>query len=439
MQQTTGSAPDRPSGRLRAMIAAGLYVVLALASGVVPPSVRAQTASDTMRLTEAVAQARAANGMLQAARLRADAAAERVPQAGAWQNPVLSFGLRNRPLDGFGTDERMTMNVVQLTQRFPWPGKLGFSEEREQHVAQAEALESDEVERQLVSRVKATYFQLAYVDRALVVMRETRELLRNFHEVSASLYSVGNGLQQDVLQAQVAVAGMTEDITVAEQRRVSLAARLNALLGRVATDPVPALELTRPTGRLQPVDTLIALATLHRPALAAARERVAAAEAGYRAARRRLYPDFVVNVGYGQRPQYTDMLTIMVGVSIPLFAGSRQLPQRREMLAVQAMEEAKALDLYNETFAVLTESRAEAERALNLTSLYQTSILPQARAAVESALSAYRVGRVDYMTLVTNQMIVNRYEIESVRLLADYHRATAELEALVGTDLGGGS
>jgi outer membrane protein TolC len=290
-----------------------------------------------------------------------------------------------------------------------------------------------------VSRVKATYFQLAYVDRALVVMRETRELLRNFHEVSASLYSVGNGLQQDVLQAQVAVAGMTEDITVAEQRRVSLAARLNALLGRVATDPVPALELTRPTGRLQPVDTLIALATLHRPALAAARERVAAAEAGYRAARRRLYPDFVVNVGYGQRPQYTDMLTIMVGVSIPLFAGSRQLPQRREMLAVQAMEEAKALDLYNETFAVLTESRAEAERALNLTSLYQTSILPQARAAVESALSAYRVGRVDYMTLVTNQMIVNRYEIESVRLLADYHRATAELEALVGTDLGGGS
>jgi outer membrane protein TolC len=421
------------------MIAAGLYVVLALASGVVPPSVRAQTASDTMRLTEAVAQARAANGMLQAARLRADAAAERVPQAGAWQNPVLSFGLRNRPLDGFGTDERMTMNVVQLTQRFPWPGKLGFSEEREQHVAQAEALESDEVERQLVSRVKATYFQLAYVDRALVVMRETRELLRNFHEVSASLYSVGNGLQQDVLQAQVAVAGMTEDITVAEQRRVSLAARLNALLGRVATDPVPALELTRPTGRLQPVDTLIALATLHRPALAAARERVAAAEAGYRAARRRLYPDFVVNVGYGQRPQYTDMLTIMVGVSIPLFAGSRQLPQRREMLAVQAMEEAKALDLYNETFAVLTESRAEAERALNLTSLYQTSILPQARAAVESALSAYRVGRVDYMTLVTNQMIVNRYEIESVRLLADYHRATAELEALVGTDLGGGS
>ncbi len=56
---------------------------------------------------------------------------------------------------------------------------------------------------------------------------------------------------------------------------------------------------------------------------------------------------------------------------------------------------------------------------------------------MESALSAYRVGRVDYTTLVKNEMTVNRYQIEAVRLTADYHQAMAELEALVGTDLGG--
>ena len=76
-------------------------------------------------------------------------------------------------------------------------------------------------------------------------------------------------------------------------------------------------------------------------------------------------------------------------------------------------------------------------RASNLATLYSTAVLPQASAAVESAMSAYRVGRVDYMTLVQNEMTVNRYEIESVRLTADYHRALAELEALVGRELGG--
>ena len=41
------------------------------------------------------------------------------------------------------------------------------------------------------------------------------------------------------------------------------------------------------------------------------------------------------------------------------------------------------------------------------------------------------------MTLVENEMTVNRYEIESLRLAADYQRSLAELEALVGGPIGG--
>jgi outer membrane protein TolC len=64
-------------------------------------------------------------------------------------------------------------------------------------------------------------------------------------------------------------------------------------------------------------------------------------------------------------------------------------------------------------------------------------VLPQAQAAVESSLSAYRVGSVDYMTLVQNELTVNRYEIEGIRLTAEYHQALAQVEALVGVPLGG--
>ena len=99
---------------------------------------------------------------------------------------------------------------------------------------------------------------------------------------------------------------------------------------------------------------------------------------------------------------------------------------------MRASADAAARNLYNETFAELTEARADAERARELAALYSTSILPQARAAVEAALSAYRVGRVNYMTLVESEMTVNRYEIELVRLGAQYQQATARIEALLG-------
>ena len=124
-----------------------------------------------------------------------------------------------------------------------------------------------------------------------------------------------------------------------------------------------------------------------------------------------------------------------VGISIPVWSGSRDLPD--EMLALQVMEEAKKRDLYNETYATLAEYRADAERSRNLADLYRGSILPQARAAVESALSAYRVGEVDYMTLLANQMTVNRYRIENLRLTADYQAVVGRIEAIVGSSLEG--
>lgn len=393
---------------------------------------------DTLRLAEALERAREANPALQAARLRADAARHRVPRAGALPDPQLSVGFMNRPVvDPGRTDQSMTMNSVQLSQRFPWPGKLGFSQDRAEHLAAADSLDARETERALLARVQSVYYGLAFIDRALRVLDGTRDLLRDFHRVSSARYSVGDGLQQDVLQAQVAIAQMTEEITVMAQDRIATAARLNAMLGRAATTPIGALELPAAADSIPSVDRLMELAARNRPSLQAARERVAAARAGYRAARRAVYPDLTVSVGYGERPRFDDLVTLMIGLRIPVFAGSRDLPLRREMEAATMMEEAQARDLHHETFAELTELRAQAERARNLSSLYRTSVLPQARAAVESALSAYRVGRVDYATLIMNEMTVNRYQIESLRLTADHHRAVARIEALLGTRLEG--
>ena len=121
-------------------------------------------------------------------------------------------------------------------------------------------------------------------------------------------------------------------------------------------------------------------------------------------------------------------------LSLPVFGGSKQSRVKEERRAVLSMEEARELDLYNETYARLAELQAQAERARSLSELYRTSILPQARAAVEAALSAYQVGNVDYMTLLTNQMTVNQFEVERVRLAAEYHEAVAGISSLTGSN-----
>lgn len=411
-------------------------IAFGMLSGLVvsPTSALAQGA-DTLRLTNVVEAVRTTNPTLQAARYQADAAQERVRPAGALPDPVLSLGLMNRPVDDLGrTDVQMTMNVVQLTQTLPWPGALGFDEERLGHLAAADSLDTEELEAALVARVTSVYARLAYLDRAIAIMETTRNLLRDFRRVSEARYAVGEGIQQDILLAQVSVARMTADITVAAQERVAAAARLNGLMGRPATAPVSAVELMTPGPELPEVDGLMDEASRNRPAFEAARQRALAAEAAYRQAERDAYPDFTVSLGYGQRPDFVDLASLMVGVSIPLFAGSKQSRVKDERRAIQSMEEARELDLYNETFARLAELRAQAERARRLSELYRTSILPQAQASVEAALTAYQVGNVDYMTLLTNQMTVNQFEIERVRLAAEYLEAVAGIDALTGSN-----
>jgi outer membrane protein TolC len=80
------------------------------------------------------------------------------------------------------------------------------------------------------------------------------------------------------------------------------------------------------------------------------------------------------------------------------------------------------------------ERYLEAQR---LRRVYREELLPQARAALRAAASAYSVGEVDWMTWLDNQMTVNRYRQELYQLAAAQGTALAELEELTGVSFAG--
>jgi outer membrane protein TolC len=152
-------------------------------------------------------------------------------------------------------------------------------------------------------------------------------------------------------------------------------------------------------------------------------------------ARRELWPDLSLGVQYGQRP--SDMGTermgsLMVGFTLPVFASRRQLKMRDEAAAMRSMASAELEDARAQIDARIREFVAELDRAATLMRLYQTEVLPQAEANVTSAFASYRVGRVDFMTLVDAQMSLNTYAQELHALEAEYGWRIAELEMTVG-------
>jgi outer membrane protein TolC len=125
----------------------------------------------------------------------------------------------------------------------------------------------------------------------------------------------------------------------------------------------------------------------------------------------------------------------MIGTSIPIFARGRQVQMREEMLAMQRMAEADLVAIRAETRGDVARVHADLTRARSLVTLYRSTVLPQAEAAVQSAFAAYRTGNVDFMTLLDSRMAVNTYQQELFVVQADQGKAWAELERLLGRAL----
>jgi outer membrane protein TolC len=376
---------------------------------------------------------------LRAARAAAAAAASRVSGASTLPDPVVQLGVMNLGLPDLAADMPASMAPsVQVMQAVPFPGKLGLRGEMAGASREMAEAGAEEAWWEIRDEASARFYEIWSLDRRLEVMGETLGLLGDFQTVAQARYASGEGRQADVLRADVEVARIRAEIRRMETLRRAAAARLNGLLDRPGSTPVPSPQLGPPPAAIPGIDTLRTWARESRPALRRTRLALSRAETRVSLARREIWPDLTVGVSYGRRDagvEIQHMASAMVGFSVPIHAGSRQLAVREEAEAMVRMSDADLAELQARVDARVAELVAELDRARSLVELYRTEVLPQARANVESALSSYRVGEVDFATLVDAQLAVDGYEAELYELRADYGRALAALESTLGRTL----
>jgi len=226
---------------------------------------------------------------------------------------------------------------------------------------------------------------------------------------------------------------MVEDTIRMTTMRSAMAARLDALLDRAVTARVAPPALPAFPDSLLPLDTLIAVAERGRPMVKAGESDVSAAQAQETLAHRAIWPDVTIGLQYGRTPVNDQhMGSIMIGATLPIFAASRQLKMRDEAEAMRRMADADLSAMRADTRARVAESYATLVRARDLMALYHDTVLPQAEATVQSALAAYRVGSVDFATLLDDRMTVNKFRQDLAALEAEQGTAWADLEMLTG-------
>jgi outer membrane protein TolC len=170
------------------------------------------------------------------------------------------------------------------------------------------------------------------------------------------------------------------------------------------------------------------------------KKMIEAKEKAYDLAKREYYPDFTFKFAYGQRDnapdmKRRDMLTGMMELNIPIFYKTKQDRKVAETKADVLSWEAQYRAMKNEVLFMVTDMATMAHQRERQYELYRTGIIPQASLHVNSAMSAYRVGKVDFLTLLDSQITLYRYDIEYHQALTEYEKNVANLEAVVGKRL----
>lgn len=394
-------------------------------------------------LDSLIAEALTANPDLRAAKLRYEAFEAKVPQAGSLPDPVFKATASNLPVDSWSFDQTPMSGVeLMLTQRIPFPGKLGLAKKTARSLAQKTKQDYQSTKNFILSELKQNYYQLYLLQKSTEITRKNKLLLENFASIASTKYSVGKGVQQDVLKAQVEVSKMIDKLISLEETEQIVQAKINILLNRNPQDSLGEAsdltfrEFTHSEEKLQD------LAVQNNPHLMATGFLVNASLSAYDLARRDYWPDLTLGASYRIRDEVkmdpvrgVDFFSASAAINIPFYFWSKQKKKVQEKALDLESSRQKYEDVKNNVKFGVSRLFYSLDRFKREIELYQTAILPQAQQSLESARSGYQVDKVDFLTLLSNQLTLFNYEIAYHRALSSYFQTIAQLEEMVGTSL----
>jgi len=399
-------------------------------------------AQDKVILDELIQEAVKNNPDLKSAQNSWQSELAKVPQAGALPDPQLSFNLMNLPVNSFDfNQEPMTGKQVALMHMFPFPGKQGLRTRVAKENAVVAEFRYQELKNQLIKNVKLTYYNLFFIDRAIDITLENTKTLEQFVKIAETKYSVGKGIQQDVLRAQVELSKMMDKLIRLEQQREELESQLNTLLNRPVENPVGGTEELEYSESSVDLNQLKESAAENRPLLKAWQEMVSQSDTKVQLAKKDYLPDFSLGVAYSQRETLkngmggVDFFSGMFSMNIPLYFWRKQSKKVEENQLVHLSSQEKYNDVRNQVYSELDRVLNDIEKNKRLVELFETGIIPQASQSLKSAIAGYQTDKVDFLTLLNNQINLFNFEQDYYRVLSDYYVGIAKLEAAAGAEI----
>jgi outer membrane protein TolC len=327
---------------------------------------------------------------------------ERIPQAAALPDPMLSLGIQNDGFDRIQVGQMETSYYqIMVTQPLPYHGKRALRGEiaglsaKDTELSRARTLLTVEAE------VRRGYTSLLLVRSQLKLLADQAVLLKQAEATARNRYEVGQGAQADLLRAQL-------ERTRLEQTRFRLLAEertalgeLNRVRGLVPDAPVATLNTLEQVPDPAPIPaSAMDQAEDQSPELRSARLGVQRAERSLSLARLDRRPDFSVSAGYMPRGGLDPMWTASIGITLPIWQKNKQMravAEQEQRSKASGWEAEKVRCLLAQR---IQERSSQMDSDLGVIGLYRGGLLVQSESSFRATLAQYGVGKAPFLSVL---------------------------------------
>ena len=372
----------------------------------------------------------ARNAGLGAMRQALVAAVSSIRPAGALPDPMLSVSAAPRTFgSAMGTGED-----IEVSQALPWWGTLEARKEIAQADAEVARHDLEALRLRLAATARGVFADWVFVHRALAVNAANQSVLAELRRIAAVRYATGKAPQADVLQAEVERTVLAQQQLEWQRKIAVVAARMNALLDRSPTSPIP-LPAALPAPAHLPSEAALLQRAITHPQLKALEAQERAAYAKATLAGKQRYPQFEVSAGYNS--MWSDpAMRPMVGLSFTVPLDQGKYRARIDAAHAQARRAGYALESERATLlADLSAAYASTREAAQSLALYRDDLVPLSRDALDVALSEYGSGRGGFLEVLTAEQHQLDTALGLARAQSEYFDRWAELERLSGSGL----
>ena len=379
--------------------------------------------------------------------LKTEGRKEEIAIAKALPEPVAGIGFTDA--NGFN-DPGIGVNSMSdigfsISQKIPFPSKLETKSQINKYSYMSSKAKTEALKIDTAYLVKETYYNLALLEKQVVVVKYNRLLLNIILKDISQKYGTGSASAPAYIRTMLEDAGLKSELFSLNKAKAKLIYLLGELTGlkssyiklrRAVLPKIKGVRTGAETGT-SPANQLnekeyIKTAYKYNPELKSLKYLAKKSDYETAYAKESYLPDFYLKAGYGDRYSMVPVLSASVGLSLPVYFNSYQKP------LINKAEKDRLSSIYDISWEKLQIIKSISvyvkDMRLNKNNykLYKSLYIPEAKLLFKAETASFGVKRSSTLPLLDSFRKLIDSEFKRDMYNAKYYIDKSRLEQIMG-------